>query len=97
MPVVYFYSNEVQPGHEFTSVDMEKNKQEFIQSMKDSKQMNERNIVALKVSAIGSFESIKAWNICENNLIHFFKKIDSDKKGHITVKEVFYFLRRFSF
>lgn len=92
LPVVYFYSHEVMPGYEFTFEEMEENKREFIRSVEAAKNKNERNMAALKVSAIGSFESIKVLNVSENNLLAFFGKVDNEKKGRITVKQVVFFL-----
>lgn len=78
------------PGYEFTTKEYEQNKQEFIKSMEASKITNENNMVALKMSAIGSFNSIKSLNVCEYNLIDLFKKIDNEKNGKITLMKVFF-------
>ena len=51
----------------------------------------------LKVSAIGSFESIKVLNVSENNLLAFFGKIDNEKKGKITVKQVIFLFYNLNF
>lgn len=89
MSVIYFYSHEVQPGYEFSPEEMEINKKEMIQSMIDSKKMDETNMVALKVSAVGSFLSLKAWNASENKLTELFKSIDKESKQQITIKQVY--------
>lgn len=86
--MVYFYSNEVQQGYQFTYEEMEENKIEFIKSMEDSKKMGENNMVALKVSAVGCFESLKVWNVCENNLLQLFKNIDKNSSSKILIKDV---------
>ena len=78
------------PGYEFTFEEMEENKREFIRSVEAAKNKNEKNMAALKVSAIGSFESIKVLNVSENNLLGFFSKIDSNKSGKVTIKQVTY-------
>ena len=76
------------PGYEFTFDEMEVNKKEFFRSMEASKRMDERNMVALKVSAIGSFASLKVLNTSENNLVDFFLNVDQDKDEKITMKQV---------
>ena len=76
------------PGYEFTFEEMEENKREFLRSVEAAKNKNERNMAALKLSAIGSFESFKVLNVSEINLLDFFSKIDSNKTGKITVKQV---------
>ena len=91
LPVIYFYSHEVIPGYEFTFEEYEENKKEFIRSMEASKITNKNNMVALKMSAIGNFNSLKTLNVCEYNLIDFFKKINNEKNGKITLKQVFFF------
>ena len=85
------------PGYEFSFEEMEENKREFIRSVEAAKNKNERNMAALKVSAIGSFESIKVLNVSENNLLAFFGKIDNEKKGKITVKQVIFLFYNLNF
>jgi len=76
------------PGYEFSFEEMEENKREFIRSLDAAKGKNERNMAALKVSAIGSFESLKVLNVSETNLVDLFTKIDSNKNEKITLKQV---------